>query len=163
MTLPFWNIGKANAEIARQRTENDVLKAAAEKPSVDSANLAEALATNEKLSAEITQLQSDLDVAVQSILTLGASRTEVDAKLSKIHADILAACAALKIEAKADSTDAELISAMQTSVTTALSRVGVPVETIPAGSTNQNGQLQKPVSTATGLDLAIAYHRITRK
>lgn len=128
----FFNIGKANAEIDRLTAENAQLKAA--KPTDEtSQQLADALASNESISAELTKANADLSIANQTATTEKNRADAADKKLSEIGTALKTACAALKLEAKDGATAAEMISAMQSGVSATLARLQVDPGKVPAG------------------------------
>jgi chromosome segregation ATPase len=130
--LNFFNIGKANSRIAELEKEIAELKAA--KPADDSAGkLADALASNETISEELTQAKADLATANAALET---AQGEVNAAGTALKS----ACSSLKLKLKDGATSAEMITALQDSVASTLAKLNVPPSAIPAA---------KPAATAS--------------
>ena len=76
-TYKFFNIGKANAEIDRLQLALDAANAAKPDATI-STQLQEALASNETISGQLTQANSDLIAAKASIASLTAEKTALE-------------------------------------------------------------------------------------
>lgn len=91
------------------------------------------------ITGEITQLSADLATAKQSVSSLTTEKTEVATKLDNAQTEVnlvgqqlKVACEALKIDTK-DKTNAQMISALQTSVSDTLAKLHVDPKVVPAG------------------------------
>jgi chorismate synthase len=124
--LKFFNIGKANAEIARLEAENASLKAA--KPAgAEVAQLADAVSSNEQISLELEQANTSLAAAKQTNVTLSAQLQTAQEQVNSIGAAIKTACVTHRLDVAANATSVELVTLLSTGVATIASRKALEI------------------------------------
>jgi chromosome segregation ATPase len=135
----FYNIGQANAEITRLNAKIESLEKGG-----DASALADALASNEQISAQLTQANADLATANQNASTLTTNLEKAQGEVNSIGAAIKSACDEMKLEVKAGATSLEMIAAMKGGVSSTLAKLNVPVAAIPAAAPlNAGGEQPK--------------------
>ncbi len=129
MKFKIFNIGKANAEIERLEKELAALKSS---PAGDPAQLSEALASNEEISNQLSQANSDLAESRKNVSTLTANLEKSQGEVNAIGGALNAACTSLNLEIKDGATSAEMISALKNGVSGTLAKLNVEPGKIPA-------------------------------
>jgi hypothetical protein len=128
MAFKIWNIGKANEEIARLQALVD------SKPvSSESEQLKEAVSSNDQLSAQLEKANGENEASKLTISTLTASLETAQNQVNAIGGQLKAACIALTLGVKEGASSAEMITALQTGVTSTLAKLQVDAAKVPAG------------------------------
>jgi hypothetical protein len=156
--LKFFNIGKANAEIARLEAENASLKIA--KPAgPETAQLADAVSSNEQISVELEQANLSLAVEKSGNKVLGSQLQTAQEQLNTLGAAIKAACVAHRLDVPATATSVEMVVLLSAGVATIASRkaleisAGAGAPAAPAAPADAKNPADK---SASGLSRLVA-------
>ena len=139
----FWNIGKANQEIVRLNAKISEIESA--KPEDQSSQLADAVASNEQVSVELNRVSADL----------AAKETALDqltTKFNTLNTELDSACLAANVT-DAPSDGVEKIKSLQSAVASAIAKIGVSQQEIPANS-GATPQAKQKMSRANFVKLA---------
>lgn len=146
MAFKFFNIGKANEEIARLEAENAQLKK----------DLSDAQTNATEIEKQPAQLAADLETAHQAVAAAIKERDEARQALdaaNKAHSEKVAA---LNSEHAAELEKAKKPSAQALAI---VSAQGVPNPLPQTSSAAPNAVAKPDVSKLTGIDKAIAIHK----
>lgn len=92
---------------------------------------------------ELGQKTADLLTAQATIGTLTAGLEKAQNEVNAIGLALKSACSAFKLDIKEGATSADMVSALQGSVTSTLAKINVPISTIPAPAPAANGGVPK--------------------
>jgi hypothetical protein len=153
----FYNIGLANKEITRLAARIAELESA--KPVDQSASLAEAIASNDQISAELTKVKSDFEAKAVAFDQL----TKTNAQL---HTELSQACLASKLEVSKEATGSTMLAALVAATNTAVAKTGIVVASLPAASgvpSDSNEAAKKMISDMSAMDSGEARVEFYRK
>ena len=152
----FYNIGLANKEITRLAARVAELESA--KPVDQSASLAEAIASNDQISAELAKVKTEFEAKAAAFEQL----TQTNAKL---HTELTQACLASKLEVAKDATGSTMLAALVSATNTAVAKTGIVVAELPAASgvPAANDAVKKMISDMSAMESGEARVEFYRK
>lgn len=132
-TFAFYNIGKANQEINRLAARIAELESA--KPVDQSAALADALASNDEISKQLSDAKSALETAKTNLSAKTSAFDQLTTQYSSLSSALDAACLAAKCEHEKDMSPLDMVSALTGAVSAAIAKTGVNISVLPKAST----------------------------
>ena len=129
-TFAFYNIGQANKEITRLAARIAELEAA--KPADHSAQLADAIASNETVSLELAAVQSAVAGLKADLAAKTSALDQLNTSYSTLSTELSQACLAANCDVAADATPSAKLAALKGAVNAAIAKTGVNIHQLPA-------------------------------